>query len=958
MRKVIYALATNCKSFLEIKTENENSSTNEMNNIRLMSQLQCDPIEISVDERSKIQNKSIAYKDKRVYELFEGVSLMLFYTTKGVKGRLHSKAIERLRILWTLMFPITNNNIQTIIQEINNYNTTNSNNNTTIDKKKKKKETNLKKTINFSDLTKESQLLLSNIIKSDQIWKIYSTGRIFSFIIWKIFRHITPSVMFELWEFLLEIVNEILITLKCLNNIQNMSYSIELYKYIQITLSFLIEILYFAINHSNGRGINHKSIQNHLINDIVTVILSICEYILPENSNYSIELIRRTRILFCQLWKQFPNNIIMIQRIDSILKVSLPSLSPEPAVTVFAQNLLPILPYAVVQRHLLQPILTVLAQLSNNTTTSSNTTTICEVSGLSQDAWLGTLLEVISRIHDPREDFAAYTSQCSTPSYDGDKHSSVGQEKKNDDDEDSWNASDSEDAADLSDSESDRGSNSGDDSNSKDSDNEDKMNKQPYAAVSKAALSALLQNPENIAALAVQCLTIVQQTFNNNNNTISTTKNTGKTPKKSKKQSSTTTVSEQSPVSTNATASLLAIKCLNWFLLCIPQVLLQQPACKEQLLGMAENVHSIVSSTTDSTTDTTTGSTALTQPFIAELMFLTGRLIELDTYLSNKPSQLKGFVHDSVLYLQHHPTSISLSWAVQSLLTRLSPQLLDATKSSYTLDICLTTEEKLVFMEIMSTSLTSPSYWLRYNWLRILTHLPLAILADIEADIVGAKTSQNGPSEVNIAKLCLEAMCLSPDIRHEREYARRIGVLEVHLRNGRMSQEYMRIVCGFCLGLLHFKFKPIWEPAVLVLVSAGKLIEGEATIWPLLLKAIETTTIPVMNDQISNQYKNELFIANDKVVENSENIKIKKPLYEYIIQINNNNLENGNIQIPCEIINSELFYYSSAYNSNQLVEPDARTDFETYSATVWNILKRSPNITLKRSKIVVGMFLK
>ena len=58
------------------------------------------------------------------------------------------------------------------------------------------------------------------------------------------------------------------------------------------------------------------------------------------------------------------------------------------------------------------------------------------------------------------------------------------------------------------------------------------------------------------------------------------------------------------------------------------------------------------------------------------------------------------------------------------------------------------------------------------------------------------------------------------------------------------------------------------------------------------------------------------------------------------------------------VTNSELLGNRGTHNDAQLVEPDARTDSETVCTTVWNVLKRSPKIILKRSKVVVGIFLK
>ena len=95
---------------------------------------------------------------------------------------------------------------------------------------------------------------------------------------------------------------------------------------------------------------------------------------------------------------------------------------------------------------------------------------------------------------------------------------------------------------------------------------------------------------------------------------------------------------------------------------------------------------------------------------------------------------------------------------------------------------------------------------------------------------------------MNIAQLCLEAACTPAELKAEREFSRRTGKLEIHIRSGRLPAPYVRIVCSMCLGLLNVKFKPFWEPSVLLLIAAAGSKEGEAELWPLLLEFIQTSS--------------------------------------------------------------------------------------------------------------------
>jgi hypothetical protein len=55
---------------------------------------------------------------------------------------------------------------------------------------------------------------------------------------------------------------------------------------------------------------------------------------------------------------------------------------------------------------------------------------------------------------------------------------------------------------------------------------------------------------------------------------------------------------------------------------------------------------------------------------------------------------------------------------------------------------------------------------------------------------------------------------------------------------------------------------------------------------------------------------------------------------------------------------SDVFMYRGITRDGQIVEPDARTDEETLCSLIWSVLKRSPAITLKRSRVIVGFFLR
>lgn len=905
MKKVIYALATNSQLTLKDAYASKDVL------------LECEPLEATVQERDSTEHKSVTHKSKRMFELFEGVSLLMFYSAKGVKGRMHSKAIDRLRTLWGLLLPLPTSAVDTIKAELA----------ASSGKKmssKKSKSVDSGTSVAFESLSADAKSAFASLLKPDAVWKVYSCGKVFSFCVWRLFRHLTPSHLGELWQLLMDSVRELLDFVRTLRLLTDVPA--EITTSVHTALSFAIEMFYFGINHSNGRGVNHKSVMNSLGGSIISTIFDMCEAALDGKTAMSDGVISRARDLFCQAWQQFPQHMATVQRVDRILAVALPSMTPEPAVTVFAKQLLPNLPYSCVQRHLLQPILAILSKLSTSSGgEGGGDAKVAAAQQGTSSAWMGTLLEVLTKIHDPREDFSSYAGSIGAASYDtaekaADGTSGVAPRDADVNDDDSWNASGSD--SDTDDNSAASSGHAGSDDDAEDGEGEvPAEDKILYKTSSKMALAALLHSSQQISALAEYCLEVVVQIVNPSSVAA----------KANKKAKAAESSPEIAPV--DAATAMLSVKCLSWFLQCTPQILADSKALSgRKFVSTMTKVATEFDAVCKNMLATDAG-----LPFVAELCSLVGILAELDASFLNGVEQLRQFMHSALSLLQQHPQSVALSWATHSVLTRLSPRLLQA-PHRYALSVCLSPEEVSSLLQVMGTALSTPSFWLRYNWLRILTHLPPVQLVDAEA--TPGKNAQNQKSEVDVARICLEAVCLSPDIRHEREYARRVGVLEVHVRGGRLPTEYMRLVCGFCLGLLHFKFKPIWEPAVLVLVSAAKLTDGEAVLWPLLLNAIEATTS-----------------ATDYAAEsNAATTVTHNGLFELAAELRW--LDSGVLAMPVVVTSSELFGYRGTHSEAQLVDPDARTDSETVCATVWNVLKRSPNITLKRSKVVVGIFLK
>lgn len=967
MKRVIYALAANCQQQLQLQIVFE-----------------CEPLEGSSYDKSTAvtvltsQNESIASTvlNKRVLEIFEGVSLMLFYTTKGVKGRLHSKAIDRLNILWNLLMQssFSSDLLESIESAVkvkqgiaNNNNNSSSLSSSNKKKGKKAKHNDGEKVLGttytidyFTDLSVENRRSLELFTKPDMIWKSYTCGRLLAFCLVKLFRHLHPMHLTELWQMLVKQLEQLTSALRILGLVQNIPSS-TLYS-LHSAVSFVLEIVIFGICHFHGRGMSNKAVVNTVGSSLIAATLDLCEQIILKsedvvtsafnndtNSSCGNNIIQRARLLLCQLWIKFPSHNVLVGRIDRIIGPALMIMTPTPATAVFAKLLLPALPFSLIQQHFMHPLLSAMASTSDliTCTTSTDSTATTTV-------WLETLLGLLMKIQDYREDYnelAAKYANTAISNNNSEKSNSSALKKSAK--EDNWDdRNDSEEEEDSDDSDDDNAIVGSDEDN--DSDSSEEKNEEDALPSNQVALTTLLHDSQFAIELVRFCFAIVQKTTRSLLSSLQTV-TSASTMK--------TSNSDISNIEANNNAAL-ALKCLLWFLHCCPDILTQdETICSELTELCGQLARNIIVDNNNNTPSSSTIVTKLEQhhfsiPLLADLITMTAlalNILPLEQFnTGNKKSQqftLVSYANATLRLLMNHPDSVSLTGSVNALLTLFKPKLVSVTASEQycLLRIFPSDAERTALVQVVGTALTTASHWLRYNWLRILSHLPPTRFQSSSSSS-SSDDSKDAGKDLNIAKICLEAVCLSPEIRLEREYARRIGTLEVLVRSGRLSHEYLRLICGYCLGLLHVKFKPIWEPAVLVLVTAAKLTDGEVVMWPLLLQAIQATTSVSTITTVA--------AAADTDMENSNSIRQPQLLsLRHLLDLTRQ-YDNGVMRMSIDIVCSELFAYKFSVPADQLVEPDARADSETICGSVWTVLKRSPNVTLKRSKIVVGFFLK
>ena len=232
-----------------------------------------------------------------------------------------------------------------------------------------------------------------------------------------------------------------------------------------------------------------------------------------------------------------------------------------------------------------------------------------------------------------------------------------------------------------------------------------------------------------------------------------------------------------------------------------------------------------------------------------------------------------------------------------------------------------------------------------------------------------------------MVKLCYEMACLPASISTEREYARHMESLEVLHNRKVLDTLHTKLLCSFCLGMLHVKFQPYWNPAINVMAAVAKEGEGTEVFWPLLLDFMQSVGSQGSMSKTSKTQKKgksdksgigkALTTAGVDADTSEEGLESEFP------QSNSNSADvrsmalalsemgsrsDGTSAYSDSTVQSHMFYYRSTQSAVVRgavnVAVDSRTDPETVYLSAWKILKKIPEMMLKKSKVTVPLFLR
>jgi hypothetical protein len=336
---------------------------------------------------------------------------------------------------------------------------------------------------------------------------------------------------------------------------------------------------------------------------------------------------------------------------------------------------------------------------------------------------------------------------------------------------------------------------------------------------------------------------------------------------------------------------------------------------------------------------------------------------------------LSQFITSGKPYLNSHTSALSF-WtlgATVGLLQGFQANVPDTPRDF--LSQLLSTEDCNAIVMSLSLPLSSASYWMKLTAVKMLSFFPVPTDDDVELGRSSeqfrsrerkrekSKSIDDSDEDIDmetnfdkdahkskvhhvydVAAIFLEILRLPVHLKNEREILRRLEILEVWSRPEKLAllPHYLATIVAFSLSIFHIKLQSLWPAAINVLHTAAEGNLGETVLWPILSQALFQSLS--VNEDIKDIRGN---------VTNSTGFSLQSTWS--LLAENSSGIQ----PYPMTSIESVLFPVAlGKHTLNRLaIKPDSRTDTETVSLSLLQVLKKTPAVTLKRSKIVVSLFL-
>lgn len=358
--------------------------------------------------------------------------------------------------------------------------------------------------------------------------------------------------------------------------------------------------------------------------------------------------------------------------------------------------------------------------------------------------------------------------------------------------------------------------------------------------------------------------------------------------------------------------NVLEMKCIHWFVV----------VSSDSLTKDARKILVTMCSSFLASIERLNGLNISSFPLVNEIIQVIIQCIKAEIFCADKKksiAQLISFVSKNL----YENSSLSLSKSLLFLVKSYC-DICNVSLSDFDWNVFLSDGEQNQLALSCSRMMLSGSYYLRINALSIMYFAKkLDRSEDMEED------------SVNCVFLALEIASCAISLSSEREITRRLVTLEVLMRTNRMRQWERQLICGFAIGLLHIKFKPIWSLCNKILLAA---VDGGSIdmVWSLLQVSLF-------------RYSNMTSYPPCEGLDNS--IKMT----EFLI-----GCDDGLQSVTSSLACSFEFYYRMTEREDVfregLVDADSRVDLETLFYGMWNALAICSSIVEEKSKAVVPFF--
>lgn len=752
----------------------------------------------------------------------------------------------------------------------------------------------------------------------------FLSGRIVGHLLTRLLRHIHPKQALDVWHPILEAFGDLLKNYKEDND--NLSTESKQYfgESSLISLLNMVETVLYGLTQGNGRTLHDPNVKSGISKSIIAKSLDLCVLVLEEGKTFDkiarsnpklvCQLQQRTCELYSHVWSIYPTSKQIQNKSNQIIELMISSaniINNANIVDVF-NNLLGSLPLDVVATKFLHFALRKIIEH------------VQSISVDDQTVYLHLLLAMFYKMHDHRPNGGYSDGVTSTAAIDN---------EDNESNENDWEYGDNE----SSDS----------DSSDRESSSSPPRHTPRYSQLQRDQLdtydliSVLSQSSSSISYTLRFGLEYLSNIFVTKKNATNLRD----------------TFSNHDNHSTNI---YLTSKILQWIVSHISESI-KNEEIQTLIKSFVSKFDSYMKLCKDSrkflySQDQGANKELLntTDHLIIDIMTLVNTLrMQIEDSKSDKPRDVI-LEHFKLLIfaVRRNPYSIAMTaHLLQHLDIYLNCSHVEA--STFEWNSILSESESNQLLSAIGGAFSTPSQWLRRNLLNIFRHFPVPVIDPIDSDIKsqpGDTNKDKKPYLVDVASLCIEAMSLDISLNNERDFSRIFGSIEVIVRNGRLPILYTRAICGICLGIFHIKFKPFWDAASSVLVAALNAYEkNDDDLWSILVDNITTVgSIPIEASGNSHHVVSP--------IKNQDPDSSLSQLSEIL------SLDYGSNPLSISTASSCLFYYNitslgPSSSKLSLVQPDSRTDTQTVYSSLWNILKRCPNITLKRSKVIIPIFL-